>query len=52
MKIQIFFSRFPNAWKYVLLIKPYSSLVIRLRNFVYKSKKSEGVKKKRVFKEN
>ena len=30
MQIQIFVSRLPNAWKQALLIKPCSSLVIRL----------------------
>ena len=31
MQIQIFVSQLRNAWKQILLIKPYSSLVIRLK---------------------
>ena len=44
-QMQMFFSRLPNAWKQSFLIKSYSSLVIRPSNYVYKQKKTEGVKK-------
>ena len=31
MQIKMFVSRLPNAWKQLLLVKPYSLLVIRLK---------------------